>query len=71
MQPTPVPANEDPNPAIASPRRSLFAFLRPSHSHTTTSATLLLTLSALLSRVIGLIRDQADGFTIEHVRGVG
>jgi len=58
MQPTPVPANEDPNPAIASPRRSLFAFLRPSHSHTTTSATLLLTLSALLSRVIGLIRDQ-------------
>jgi putative peptidoglycan lipid II flippase len=53
-----VPANEDPNPAITSPRRSTFAFLRPSHSHTATSATLLLTLSALLSRVIGLIRDQ-------------
>jgi putative peptidoglycan lipid II flippase len=53
-----VPANEDPNPAITSPRRSPFAFLRPSHSHTATSATLLLTLSALLSRVIGLIRDQ-------------
>ena len=53
-----MPANEDPKPAIASPHRSLFAFLRPSHSHTTTSATLLLTLSALLSRVIGLIRDQ-------------
>jgi putative peptidoglycan lipid II flippase len=53
-----VPPNEDPNPAIASPRRSPFAFLRPSHSHTATSATLLLTLSALLSRVIGLIRDQ-------------
>jgi putative peptidoglycan lipid II flippase len=53
-----VPANEDPNPALASPRRSPFAFLRPSHSHTATSATLLLTLSALLSRVIGLIRDQ-------------
>ena len=50
--------NEDPNPAITSPRRSLFAFLRPSHSHTATSATLLLTLSALLSRIIGLIRDQ-------------
>ncbi len=50
--------NQDPNPAIASPRRSPFAFLRPSHSHTATSATLLLTLSALLSRVIGLIRDQ-------------
>jgi putative peptidoglycan lipid II flippase len=53
-----VPANEEPNPAIASPRRNPLAFLRPSHSHTVTSATLLLTLSALLSRVIGLIRDQ-------------
>jgi putative peptidoglycan lipid II flippase len=53
-----VPANEDPNPALAASRRSPFAFLRPSHSHTATSATLLLTLSALLSRVIGLIRDQ-------------
>jgi putative peptidoglycan lipid II flippase len=53
-----VTTNEDPNPAITSPRRSPFAFLRPSHSHTATSATLLLTLSALLSRVIGLIRDQ-------------
>ena len=53
-----MPANEDPNPALASPRRSPFAFLRPSHSHTATSATLLLTLSALLSRVIGLVRDQ-------------
>jgi len=54
-----VPANEEPNPALASPRRrNPLAFLRPSHSHTATSATLLLTLSALLSRVIGLIRDQ-------------
>jgi putative peptidoglycan lipid II flippase len=53
-----VSTNEEPNPAIASPHRSPFAFLRPSHSHTATSATLLLTLSALLSRVIGLIRDQ-------------
>jgi len=53
-----VPANEDPNPALASHRRSPLAFLRPSHSHTATSATLLLTLSALLSRVIGLVRDQ-------------
>jgi putative peptidoglycan lipid II flippase len=53
-----VPANEEPNPAIVSPRRTPFAFLRPSHSHTATSATLLLTLSALLSRVMGLMRDQ-------------
>lgn len=40
------------------PRRTPFAFLRPSHAHTAASATILLTLSALLSRVIGLIRDQ-------------
>jgi putative peptidoglycan lipid II flippase len=53
-----VPANEEPNPSIVSPRRTPFAFLRPSHSHTATSATLLLTLSALLSRVMGLMRDQ-------------
>ena len=53
-----VSTNQDPNPAIAPPRRSPLAFLRPSHSHTAASATLLLTLSALLSRVIGLIRDQ-------------
>ena len=53
-----VSTDKDPNPAEASPRRSPLAFLRPSHSHTATSATLLLTLSALLSRVIGLIRDQ-------------
>lgn len=39
-------------------RRGPFAFLRPSHSHTAASATILLTLSALLSRVIGLVRDQ-------------
>lgn len=53
-----MPINEEHNPAIASPRRNPLAFLRPSHSHTATSAALLLTLSALLSRVIGLIRDQ-------------
>ena len=53
-----MPPDEPSNPAVASSRRSPFAFLRPSHSHTATSATLLLTLSALLSRVIGLIRDQ-------------
>jgi putative peptidoglycan lipid II flippase len=53
-----VSTDQDPNPAITTHRRSPFAFLRPSHSHTATSATLLLTLSALLSRVIGLVRDQ-------------
>jgi len=64
-----VTANDEPNPILepleapAAPesiksRRNLFDFLRPSHRHTAASATLLLTLSALLSRVIGLIRDQ-------------
>ena len=62
-------ANDEPNPILepleapAAPesiktRRNLLDFLRPSHRHTAASATLLLTLSALLSRVIGLIRDQ-------------
>ncbi|MGD0442504.1 MAG: murein biosynthesis integral membrane protein MurJ [Edaphobacter sp.] len=50
--------NQDTNPPVAKPRRGLFDFLRPSHSHTATSATLLLTLSALASRVLGLMREQ-------------
>ncbi|HXC95629.1 MAG TPA: lipid II flippase MurJ [Edaphobacter sp.] len=49
--------NKNANPPIA-PRRGPLDFLRPSHSHTATSATLLLTLSALTSRVIGLMREQ-------------
>jgi putative peptidoglycan lipid II flippase len=36
--------------------RRAFALLRPSHRHTAFSATLLLMLSATLSRVIGLVR---------------
>jgi putative peptidoglycan lipid II flippase len=52
-----VTVNKDANPPIA-PRRGPLDFLRPSHSHTATSATLLLTLSALTSRVIGLMREQ-------------
>ncbi len=53
-----------PQPPV-SPRR--FSFLRPSHQHTATSATLLLGLFALLSRVIGLIRDKY----IAHTFGAG
>jgi putative peptidoglycan lipid II flippase len=52
-----VTANEESNPN-PNARRSPLVFLRPSHSHTAASATILLTLSALLSRVIGLVRDQ-------------
>lgn len=64
-------ANDEPNPILepleapevlesppAKRRPNPLAFLRPSHAHTAASATILLTLSALLSRVIGLIRDQ-------------
>jgi putative peptidoglycan lipid II flippase len=53
-----VTVNQDTNPPVAKTRRGLFDFLRPSHSHTATSATLLLTLSALASRVLGLVREQ-------------
>ena len=34
------------------------AWLRPSHQHTAFSATLLLMLSAFLSRIIGLVREK-------------
>jgi putative peptidoglycan lipid II flippase len=53
-----VTVNKHANPILATPRSGPLDFLRPSHSHTATSATLLLTLSALTSRIIGLIRDQ-------------
>ncbi|GAC1355839.1 MAG: murein biosynthesis integral membrane protein MurJ [Acidobacteriaceae bacterium] len=51
----PSSPNLNPTPP-ARPRR--LAFLRPAHQHTAASATILLTISAVLSRVIGLIRDQ-------------
>ncbi len=56
MSSNPVPTNEEPNPAIASPRRSLFAFLRPSATHSAYSAAVLLMSSSLLSGVLGLVR---------------
>ncbi len=54
----PVTVNKDANPPVAPRRRHPLDFLHPSHSHTATSATLLLTLSALTSRIIGLMREQ-------------
>ena len=60
--PSPIPISA---PASAPPRR--FAFFRPSHQHSATSATLLLGGFALLSRVIGLIRDKY----IAHTFGAG
>ncbi len=59
MSTTPQP------PSPVAPRR--FSFLRPSHQHTAASATLLLGAFALLSRVIGLIRDKY----IAHTFGAG
>jgi putative peptidoglycan lipid II flippase len=53
-----VTINKDANPITPQRRRGPFAFLHPSHNHTATSATLRLTLSALASRVIGLVREQ-------------
>jgi len=46
-----------PNPTEAVPiRESPLRFFRPSHRHTAFTATLLLMLSAFLSRIIGLVR---------------
>ncbi len=42
----------------ATTRRSFLAILRPSRSHTAFSATLLLMISAFLSRIIGLAREK-------------
>ena len=55
-----------PQPTISASRGRL-GFLRPSHQHTATSATLLLGFFALLSRIIGLLRDMY----IAHTFGAG
>ena len=57
--PAPVPA--------APASRQRLSFLRPSHQHTASSATLLLGFFALLSRVMGLVRDKY----IAHTFGAG
>jgi putative peptidoglycan lipid II flippase len=48
--------------ASASPQaptsNRILAFLRPSHGHTAFTATLLLMISAFLSRIIGLVREK-------------
>ena len=51
----------------AAPRRSLFAFLHPSASHSAFSATLLLMLSTLLSGVLALVRIKY----INYIFGAG
>ena len=49
---TPIPGNS-----------SRLGWLRPSHKHTAFSATLLLSVFALLSRVVGLARDKYIAYT--------
>lgn len=63
MSSTPISAS----PPCPVADRGRLSFLRPSHQHTATSATLLLGFFALLSRVIGLIRDKY----IAHTFGAG
>lgn len=58
-----VPARQSSSPAVGG----RLSFLRPSHQHTATSATLLLGFFALLSRVIGLVRETY----IAHTFGAG
>ena len=57
---SPLPPASDAAPSV---RRSRFGFLGLSHKHTAASATLLLSIFALLSRVIGLIRDKYIAYT--------
>lgn len=56
-------------PADAGLRARGMAFLRPSHQHTATSAAILLGVFALISRVIGLVRDKYIAY--EFGAGVG
>jgi putative peptidoglycan lipid II flippase len=48
------------DPEIAPAR---FGWLRPSHKHTALSATILISVFALLSRIIGLVRDKYIAYT--------
>lgn len=64
--------NEELNPTLApleaaKPRRTLFALLHPSASHSAFSATILLMLSSLLSGVLALVRIKY----INYIFGAG
>ena len=55
-------ADSSSNPATRPLWQRALAILRPSHRHTAFSATLLLMLSAFLSRIIGLVRDKCIAY---------
>lgn len=57
------PSHTAPLTQPSSVPKARFGFLRLSHQHTALSATILLTAFALLSRVIGLIRDKYIAYT--------
>jgi putative peptidoglycan lipid II flippase len=58
----PVSAPDRPagDPQIAPAR---FGWLRPSHKHTALSATILISVFALISRIIGFVRDKYIAYT--------
>jgi putative peptidoglycan lipid II flippase len=56
-------------PEIVKQSSSPFAWLRPSHRHSALSATVLLSVFALISRVIGLVRDKYIAFTFGAGKG--
>ena len=62
-----TPSTPIPVPAANPSPTGRFSFFRPSHQHTASSATILLGGFALLSRVIGLVRDKY----IAHTFGAG
>lgn len=59
-------ATDDPIPPVPARR---FGWLRPSHTHSALSATILLSVFALLSRIVGLARDMYIAFTFGAGRG--
>ncbi|MEO8737497.1 MAG: virulence factor MviN, partial [Edaphobacter sp.] len=65
--PSPEEPSPLPTPEALAPSRSRFQWLRPSHTHTAFSATLLLMTSSLLSGGMGLVRSKY----IAYIFGAG
>lgn len=59
----PTPSSPVPDHSSSSAPKRRFGFFRPSHQHSASSATILLGGFALLSRIIGLIRDKYIAYT--------
>ena len=61
--PTPEVPNPLSTPEALAPIRGRFHWLRPSHTHSALSAAVLLSVFALLSRIVGLVRDTYIAYT--------